>query len=344
MNKIRQILLIFLFAPSFLLAQQSQDGTVSLFTPVTEQASSVDFSGIDSYVLGLRTGRNITESELARFITQQSQTKIEKARAIFIWLAVNIAYDTNYRIYSKEDAIRQRRGVCQAYSELFRSLGELSGLEVVVISGDSKPITYQRPSDINRGGHAWNAVKLDDGRWALVDATWGAGYVNNKKFTRKLDDHWFDPAPEIFIFTHLPKEDNWQLLDRPVARDDFLRIPPLSPQLVAWGFNPEATLSYFINTGGASFPEQFSIDLDWNINMMPVSNELKVGNDYNFEFILQQDNEIALVYNNRNWVHFEKDGNRHSATFTPKSRGQAVLYIKKSNRKYDGIFKFNVRN
>ena len=344
MNNTLQIILFLLLQASILLAQPSQDAALSLFAPVSEQTLSSDFSTIDAYVLGLRTRRNISEAELAQVITMHSTTKMEKARAIFIWLANNIAYDTNYRIYSKEVALRQGRGVCQAYSELFKSLGELAGLEVMVIAGDSKPQTYRRPSDIDRRGHAWNAVKVDDGRWALVDATWGAGYVNNKKFTRKLSEFWFDTSPEFFVFTHLPKEENWQLLDKPVTRDEFLRMPPLSPELVAWGFNPDATLSYFINTRGASFPEQFSIDLDWKINSMPVSNELKVGGSYEFEFILPQDNELAIVSNNRDWIHFVQEDNRHSVIFTPKSRGQAVLTVKLPNGKYGGIFKYDVRN
>jgi hypothetical protein len=268
---------------------------------------------------------------------------MEKARAIFIWIANNIAYDTSFKITSKEGALKQGKGVCEAYSGLFKSLGELVGLEVITVSGDSKQYFYKRPSDLDKGGHAWNVVKVDDGRWMIVDATWGAGHVSNRIFTRKLSAHWFDPKPEIFIFTHFPKEDVWQLLNKPVKRDEFLRMPPLSPELVSWGFNPDAMFSYFTKTKDASFPDQYAIDISWKINMMPVCNELKLSKSYDFEFILPQNEEVAIISNNKDWVRFKQDGNRFFVTFIPETKGFAILTVKQPNGKYGGVFKYNVK-
>ena len=354
-NKIKLLKKIVLLICGFLctanIFAQDQSGTVgnlsngiSLFLSAGEQVSPPDFAEIDNYVLGLKTNRDIGEAELVQLLTEHSQTKIEKARAIFIWLARNIRYDTNYSIFSKDIAFKRHKGVCAAYSELFQSLGELAGLEVVYIYGDAKTSNYKRPSDIDKRGHAWNAVKVDNGRWALVDATWGAGYVEKGKFKRKLNDQWFDPAPEFFVFTHLPKDDNWQLLDKPITRDEFLRMPPLKPMIHAWGFKPDATLSYFTNSSDASLPVIYSIDLDLKISKMPVSKKLKVGNTYEFEFFSPHDIEIAIVSNKRKWVRFQRTGYTHSLTITPKKRGEAVLYVKKNNsKKYNGIIKFDVR-
>ena len=327
-----------------LLAQPSQSEAVKLFQQAEKQPSQVDFSKIDNYVLGLKTKKNITEAELVKIITQQSQTKMEKARAIFIWIANNIAYDTGYKITSKEEALRQGKGVCEAYSGLFKSLGELAGLEVTTVSGESKQYYYKQPSDLDKGGHAWNVVTADDGRRVIVDATWGAGHVRNRIFTRKLSVHWFDPSPEIFIFTHFPKEENWQLLEKPVTREKFLRMPPLQPQLVAWGFNPRATFSYFTNAKNTSFPDQLSFDVTWKINMMPVCSELKAGKSYDFVFVMPQNNEIAIVFNNKDFVFFEKDGDNFLMTYTPEKKGQASLAVKRPDGKFEVIFRYDVKN
>ena len=348
MNRINQIAMIAVFLIPLislnpLSAQPSQKEAVKLFQADAKPNAHVDFSKIDNYVLGLKTKKKITEAELVSLITQQSQTKLEKARAIFIWIANNIAYDTSYKITSQEEALKQGKGVCEAYSGLFKMFGELAGLEVVTVQGDSKPLFYKQPSDLNKGGHAWNAVKIDDGSWMIVDATWGAGYVNNRVFTRKLSTHWFDPSPEIFIFTHFPKEDKWQLLNKPFTRDEFLRMPPLQPELVSWGFNPDATFSYFTKTKDASFPDQFSIDLQWKINMMPVCNELKVGKSYNFEFVLPQNEEVAIIFN-KDFTHFKQDGNKSIATFTPEKKGSAILTVKQPNGKFGGVFKYEVKD
>ncbi len=348
MNRIKQVTFFSILLMPFILletlsAQPSQKEAAKLFQS-TKQTAQTDFSKIDEYVLGLKTKKKLTEAELVELITQQSQTKMEKARAIFIWIANNIAYDTSYKITSKEEALKQGKGVCEAYSGLFKSFGELAGLEVATIAGDSKQYFYKQPSDLDKGGHAWNVVKIDDGRWMIVDATWGAGHVRNRTFTRNLSVHWFDPKPEIFIFTHFPKEDKWQLLNKPVTRDEFLRIPPLSPELVSWGFNPDATFSYFIKTKDASFPEIFSIDMTWKVNMMPVCSELKIGKSYDFEFVLSQNEEVAIICNNKDWVRFKQDGDKFSVTFTPESKGQAILAVKQPSGKFGGVFKYEVKN
>ena len=347
MNNIKPITIVTIFLTSFVFlaslpAQPLPDEAAKLFSLPGNQVAPPDFSKIDAYVLGLKIKKNTPAKEMVALITQQSQTGVEKARAIFIWIANNIAYDTSYKIRSMEDAMKQGKGVCEAYSGMFQSFGELAGLEVVTIAGDSKQYFYKRPSDLDKGGHAWNAVKVDDRRWIIVDATWGAGYVKDKKFTRKLSDHWFDPKPEIFIFTHFPKEEKWQLLNKPVARDEFLRLPPLSPELVTWGFNPVATFQYFINNKNASFPDQFSIDVTWKMNMMPVCDELKTGKSYVFDFVLPQNNEIAIIVNNKDLVPFERNGDRFSLTFTPSSKGTAILAVKLPTGKYGGVFKYNV--
>lgn len=323
-------------------AQPANEEAINLFQPDANSART-DFSKIDQYVLGLKTAKKTDVSELVEQITLHSQTKIEKARAIFIWIASHIAYDVDYKITTPEEALKRGKGVCEAYSGLFKALGESAGLEVVTIQGDSKQYFYKQPSDLDKGGHAWNAVKVDDGRWVIVDATWGAGHVRNQKFIRKLSEHWFDPQPEIFIFSHFPKDPQWQLLNRPVTRRDFLRMPPLSPELTSWGLNPAAAFSHFVKNSHASFPEMFSIDVVWTIITMPVCGELKTGQSYEFEFILPQNDEVAIICNNKNWVHLKPNGTRFRTTFTPANRGKAIIAVKQPDGKFGGVFKYTVR-
>ncbi len=323
--------------------QPNKKETAKLFQQDEKQNSTPDFSSIDHYVLNLKTKKKLSNDELVAQIIQQSQTKIEKARAIFIWIANNIAYDTSRKITTKEEALKQGKGVCEAYSGLYKEFCELAGLEVVIIQGDSKQYYYKKPSDLDKGGHAWNAVKSDDGRWVIVDATWGAGHVNNGTFTRNLSTYWFDPAPEICIFTHFPKEEKWQLLSKPVSRDKFLRMPPLSPNLALWGFNPEAIFSYYTKAKDASFPDTYSVDVDWKINTMPVCGVLKTGKPYEFEFNLPENEEVAIIYNDKDWVKFQKDGNKFGVTFTPEKKGHAIVAVKQPNGKFGGVFRYEIK-
>ncbi len=345
MNSIHRVLIIIGLLILFIsfqttFGQPDEKETARIFEPINQ--SSYDFSVVDNYVHGLKSKKKISEEELVTLITQKSQTKIEKARAIFIWIADNIAYDTSYKITSKEEALKQGKGVCEAYSGMYKDFCEIAGLEVVAISGDSKQYYYKKPSDLDKGGHAWNAVKVEGNRWMLVDATWGAGHVNNRAFTRQLSTYWFDPAPEIYIFSHLPKEDKWQLLEQPVSRDVFLRLPPLVPSLVLWGFNPKATLSYYLKNNQASFPDTYSVEMTWKIDRMPVCNELKKGRSYEFSFELPQNEEVAIVGNGKDWFRFQQNGNKYSLTFIPEKKGQAVVVVKQPNGKFGGVFKYEI--
>jgi len=336
---------LFLFVLTFLFFQnifsQSEDKSADLFR--FTEIKKHDFSEIDNYVRNLKIGKNVSPSNMVELIIKKSTTKLEKARAIYIWIAENIAYDTSYKITTMEAGLKARKGVCQAYSGIFQMFGELAGLEVVSISGDSKQLFYKKPSDLDKGGHAWNAFKLDDERWILVDATWGAGYVANNKFTREPNDFWFDTKPKIFIFTHFPKEEKLQFLDNPISRNEFLNIPPLQPKFLNWGFDVDELFSYYINEKNKGFPDFFSVNMDWKIIKMPVTAELKKGATYEFIFEISEKEEIAIVINDNDWHKAIKNGNRQTISVTPEKKGTLTVMVKRSDSKYSGVFKYSVK-
>jgi len=332
--------LFFIFVFLQNIIAQTEEQTAGLFrdSEITKQ----DFSKIDDYVKSLKIGRNVSQREMVELITKNSTTKMEKARAIFIWIAENIAYDTSYKITSMEAGLKNRKGVCQAYSGIFEAFGKLAGLEVVSISGDSKQSFYKRPSDLDRGGHAWNAFKADDGRAVLVDATWGAGYVKNKKFTREFTDFWFDTPPKIFVFTHFPEDKKWQLLETPISREKFLTIPPLSPKFINWGLNVDELFSHYMMDKHDGFPDYYSVNVDWKIIKMPISATLKRGTTYEFIFEIDETEEIAIVLNESDWVMAEKEGNRQTITVTPTKRGSLLVMLKQKGSSYTGALKYAV--
>jgi len=62
----------------------------------------------------------------------------DKAKAIYVWLAEHIQYDTSYTIYDADTAWKKNKGVCQAYCELFYRLGTALGMDVRIISGHGR--------------------------------------------------------------------------------------------------------------------------------------------------------------------------------------------------------------
>lgn len=94
-------------------------------------------------------------------------------------------------------------GVCESYAKSFQMMLNYCGIENVFVSG------YAREP------HAWNLVKLDDGKWYWCDLTWddkpgfmwGVSHryfcVNGSEALMNMDGPW-TVADETFDATHTP--------------------------------------------------------------------------------------------------------------------------------------------
>jgi len=96
------------------------------------------------------------------------QAKVLKA---YNWMALNIQSGLigDPQEYSYEYTIRNRHGVCQGQAELFKAFMDRLNVECILVS--SPNTVYP-----NNLGHAWNMVKMDDGHWYNIDATWNGNY------------------------------------------------------------------------------------------------------------------------------------------------------------------------
>jgi hypothetical protein len=149
-----------------------------------------------------------------------------KARAFFTWITENIRYDiVEYKNpnpdYDKQQALqvfKNKKGVCEGYSNLFKAFCELSGISCHVVGGHCREFGKYLPE-----GHAWNTVRIN-GEWRLVDVTWGAGVLNELgKYEKAFNDVYFFTAPPTFIEDHYAFDPAWQLVHYPVKLSDYRR-------------------------------------------------------------------------------------------------------------------------
>jgi len=159
----------------------------------------------------------------------------DTVKAVFDWITNNISYDVsllkkiklngieNVKLNQNKESrisnvLKNKRGVCQHYSELFDEIMTHLGYQSVVIAGYTRsPITQK----LNSVGHAWNSVKTDN-KWILLDATWGAGYVTNKNvFEKRYKSEYYNMNPTEAIFSHIPYDPLWQLLEQQVSYTSF---------------------------------------------------------------------------------------------------------------------------
>ena len=131
-----------------------------------------------------------------------------------------------------EEVFILRKGVCQHYSVLFQRLADMAGLQARTIAGEASG--FPKSILLKDTRHAWNAVRID-GAWYLLDVTWASGYLD-----QGYGFHYYPPErrqqvyaenflvdPAIFVKSHYPEDERWQLLAKPMRESEFLRIAGL---------------------------------------------------------------------------------------------------------------------
>jgi hypothetical protein len=131
--------------------------------------------------------------QAALSVTKDQPTATDKARALYDWLGSRIAYDwdkaRNYeqrgvwKEQTPEETFKTRKGVCIDTARLYAVMARAAGLEVRVVTGSGAD------GQGNYVPHAWNEVKLENGKWIPLDATWAPS------------GDWFNPPQ--FDNTHI---------------------------------------------------------------------------------------------------------------------------------------------
>lgn len=179
---------------------------------------------------------------LVRRLTLGVADESTNARVIHDWVADNLGYDAD--AYFRNDtcpgdvagALRSGRSACAGFANVYETMCRLAGLECVTIPGYARGYGFHSFGDEDPGAknHAWNAV-LVDGRWRLLDPTWGAGHISGRGFVKSYDEDYFFADPAAFIYTHFPADPAWQLLPEPVSDSAFRELPYLRGRFFGYG-------------------------------------------------------------------------------------------------------------
>ncbi|NXK46929.1 KY peptidase, partial [Chauna torquata] len=185
------------------------------------------FEKLDAYALKVNIRNSI--EELVQALLKQARTDLEKVRVIWMWICHHIEYDVvgyhnkSQRSSKPIDVLRTGKSVCEGYAGLFQQMCSIAGIQCMKLSGYSKGHGYKIGQTFKGDSdHAWNAVYLE-GRWHLLDSTWGSGTVDDSstKFTFRYNEFYFLTHPALFINNHFPDNRNWQLLKPTLTLKDF---------------------------------------------------------------------------------------------------------------------------
>jgi hypothetical protein len=196
-----------------------------------------NFQAVDSFIQTVKYEHDVIK--LSQDLTKNYREDIYKVRAIFKWITENISYDYKFINKGKEiktpdcegsvncnqareewkekyikNVVKNKKGICSGYAELFKKLCELSNIKAEVVAGYAKNKPYQvgNPLSVN---HAWNAVMIDS-VWYYLDATWAAGGCTEDENTGKLlqyrkeynDYYWLTPYSRL-VRNHYPENGKW---------------------------------------------------------------------------------------------------------------------------------------
>ena len=186
---------------------------------------------IDAHVLSTPEEETESVERLSTYLTSPYEGERSKAYAIFRWLSFNVAYDvdgffgrTEKKSSDPESVLKHKLCVCAGYANLFEALGKEAGLNVHTIGGYAKGYGYEPGQRFTTSNHAWNAVQIN-GEWFICEPTWGAGSLGNDlMFHRSPNPSMFLMDPEYAICSHYPLDENWQLLDQSITKEEFEKL------------------------------------------------------------------------------------------------------------------------
>ena len=186
---------------------------------------------IDAHVLATPEEQTESVEKLSVYLTSRWEGDRNKAYAIFRWLSFNVAYDvdgffgrTEKKTCDSASVLRHRTSVCAGYANLFDALGKAAGLQVHTINGYAKGYGFEPGQQIKDTNHAWNGVQVN-GEWFICEPTWGAGYLGaDLMFHRSPDVSMFLMDPEYAICSHYPSDEQWQLLEKPISKEEFEKL------------------------------------------------------------------------------------------------------------------------
>ena len=133
----------------------------------------------------------------AEEITAGISDDYHKAKAIYEWVCENITYD----VYTSGDPQKQLpqtvlntgKAICDGYAQITQALLISIDIPCAFITGYSPGNNTDYLDDDsslfgNYSNHAWNAAYID-GRWVLIETTWGNQIVNDHLLLGDFDTH-----------------------------------------------------------------------------------------------------------------------------------------------------------
>ena len=273
------------------IAAVHSQGQTSEKPAKTWVSNHASFAAIDKHALKAPADAEETVAKLAAYLAKPAKNDAEKARAFYRWITDRVAFSPELLFSGKwevpppEKVLKTRLCICGGYVQLFKALCDEAGVECLVIPGYVKVSGLKLDANMPKN-HGWNSVKLD-GRWYLVDATWGAGDIDpqTRKWQKVFRDYYFLTPAHNLIFTHFPENAAHQQIQPPLTAVQYQQVAQVPVEFLLYGFGPKDIAPKVFAPGFRGFPNMFwDGKFPLKIIEAPLDRHLKQGQTYRFKF------------------------------------------------------------
>lgn len=221
-------------------------------------AQESNYAAIDGFVNKLGPLETLNVATIADTITRNFSDKQSKARAIYYWIANNIAIDPKAtRANDKKNidpvkVIQLRKTTPLGFSMLFQEMSSLANIRCLSVDGYVKYHADDINNKADEINHSWNVVQLGQSpeQWYYIDATKASGYTDAKMsvFTKQFTSEYFFADRALFNLDHYPDNEAWQLGAGPKSLKEFYALPVISNAAYKMGLQKPSPLNGYIKT------------------------------------------------------------------------------------------------
>lgn len=220
------------------------------------QRGSKDYAATDEIVKKLGRLDSLNVARIADTITRPFSDKEQKARAIYYWIASNIAIDlkatkqNDKKNTVPEKVIEMRKTTPLGFSLLVQEMCSDADIRCISVDGFYKKYASDIndiQTDIN---HSWNVIQLGQSpdTWYLVDACRAAGFTDKKMtvFTPQFTSEFFFADRKLFNLSNYPDNIAWQLGGGPKSLREYYAAPVIGNYAFTIGLRKPAPETGYI--------------------------------------------------------------------------------------------------
>ena len=236
-------------------------------------AQADKYKYIDNAVAKIGTMPKNNVAEIADKITKDFKANEDKARAIYYWIANNIAIDPKATKKNEpkntlpEIVIVNRKTTPLGFSLLVQEMCSYAKIRCLSIDGYVKNNAEEINTKGEEKNYSWNVVQLGQSpeTWYYIDACRASGYIDSKYtiFTKEFTSQYFFTDKRLFNLIYFPDNMAWQLGNEVGVKSvtAYYQLPIISNYAVALEMRKLAPITGLIKAK-MNIPVNFSFAIN----------------------------------------------------------------------------------